>query len=320
MLWVRATRPVSYPERFPGAKAKTAVADFFSRFQNATPPGPGAPLSFQLLSVEPLAIADEMLKAALKDYHPSLQSVAVELVPVTHLAEQAAKVVGGDGPPASLLGLVSWADHVVKFVGFDAPMPPGPISGTLGHSLFVPPTFRDIGKHHAAHVLLYYAGTNPDLLECFVALGCVAAALARFGCVVTLNEEARAAIPTSALLPDCGDEDMLAELRNLPVPYLYGGLTKIELTDPPGQLWFRTFANHRLGLPNFATPGKGHDQFSATFEMFTSLLNYLRSTGLKFEIGETVRVDEDRFFVVRVPKPEEWWLDSDGDMLVLDQN
>ncbi|HEY2784557.1 MAG TPA: hypothetical protein VGJ05_06230 [Fimbriiglobus sp.] len=295
---------------------KTAVADFITRFHDAAPSAPGVPLSLQLLSIEPLTITGEMLTAALRDCHADLHAADAELVPASHLAGQAATLV--DGPPASLLGLVTWADHVIKLIGFDAPMPPGPISGTLAHSLFVPPTFRDIGRHHAAHVLLYYAGTNPDPLERFVALGCVAAALARFGCVVTLNEEARTAIPTSALLPDDGDEDMLAELRDLPVPYLYGGLTKIELTDPPGRLWFRTFANHRLGLPNLATPGRSHDQFSTTFQTFTSLLNYLRSTGLKFEIGETVRVDDDHYYTVREPKPEEWWLDSDGELLVLE--
>src|SRR5262249_2302979 len=116
-----------------------------------------------------------------------------------------------------------------------------------------------------------------------------------------------------------GNEDLLDLLRELPVPFLYGGLTKIELTDPPGALWFRTFAAYRLGLPDLATPGTGHDQFSATFELFTSLLNYLRSSGSKFEPGETVRVDKDRYFTVRKPTPEEWWLDADGELLVLEK-
>jgi hypothetical protein len=287
----------------------------FSRFQAAVPPGPGAPLGFQLLSVEPLGFTGETLSESLAELHPSLRSAAVELAPVT--GERAAAVAPGDGPPASRIGLVEWSDHVVKLVGFDAPMPPGPVSGTLGHSLFVPPSFRELGKTHVAHVLLYYAGTRPAVLDRFVALGCVAAALARFGGVVTLNEEARAAVPTSALLPE-GNEDLIDLLRELPVPFLYGGLTKIELTDPPDALWYRTFAAHRLGLPDLATPGTGHAQFSATFALFTSLLNYLRSSGLRFEPGETVRVDENRYFTVRKPTPEEWWLEAEGNMLVLE--
>lgn len=260
--------------------------------------------------------AAESLAAAVRGLHAQLAGAATEWHAVDGSVETA-EIVGGEGPPATHLGLISWAGHAVKLFGFDSPMPPGPISGTLGHSLFVPPSFREIGRTHAAHVLLAYAGTATDPLERFVALGCVAAALARFGCVVTLNEEARAAVPTSALLAEDG-EDQLAALRGLPVPYLYGGLTKIELTDPPGRLWFRTFANHRLGLPNLARTGTGHDQFSATFELFTSLLNYLRTTGLKFETGETVRVDEDRYFTLRGPKSEEWWLESEGGMLVLE--
>src|SRR5262245_41666571 len=177
-----------------------------------------------------------MLADSLKELHPGLSAVAVELAPVTD--EQSAAVAPGDGPPASLLGLVSWDNHVVKLLGFAAPMPPGPISGTLDHSLFVPPPFRELGKTHVAHVLLYYAGTHTEVPDRFVALGCVAAALARFGCVVTLNEEARTAVPTSALLPE-GNEDLVELLQELPVPFLFGGLTKIELTDPPGTVWFR---------------------------------------------------------------------------------
>src|SRR5262245_43023731 len=150
-----------------------------------------------------------------------LNAVAVELAPVT--PTESATLVAGEGPPATLRGTISWAGHTVKLLGFDAPMPPGPISGTLDHSLSVTPAARDVGRTHVAHVLLYYAGSNTDPLEQHVAVAAVAAGLAPFGCVVTLNEEARTAVNTAALLPDDG-EDFFDVLRTLPIPYLYGGL------------------------------------------------------------------------------------------------
>ena len=74
-------------------------------------------------------------------------------------------------------------------------MPYGPVEACVRPAAFLPPEVKADAVAHAAHVLLYYAGAHPDPLERLVALGAVSGALARFGAVVTLNEEARAAVP-----------------------------------------------------------------------------------------------------------------------------
>ena len=61
----------------------------------------------------------------------------------------AATVVSTDGPPAAVLGLIEWADHVVKLVGCDAPMPYGPVESCVGPAM-VPPPLKVDAKQHAA--------------------------------------------------------------------------------------------------------------------------------------------------------------------------
>jgi hypothetical protein len=286
--------------------------DFLRRF---TAPGLADPPGFQLLFAEPPDVPAAALTAALRDYHPDLAAAAAEVVPVSELPP-GTPVVSPDGPPAVAIGLAAWGKHTVKLIVFHAPMPPSAVEGCLRPAL-MPPEMKVEARAHRGHALLYYAGEETDPLEQFVAVGAVAGSLARFGAVVTLNEEARSAIPSFALLPDDDGEDMLRTLRTLPTPYLYGGFVKMEVGDVPG-VWMRTFANHRLGLPNLAYHAAGHEEGQGVFHLFSGVLGYLRETGLKFEPGEIVRVDDDTHLKVREPTLQEWWLESSGTMWVLD--
>ncbi|MGL4420973.1 MAG: hypothetical protein ACRCZF_09945, partial [Gemmataceae bacterium] len=140
----------------------------------------------------------------------------------------------------------------------------------------------------------------------------------RFAAIVTLHEEARTAVHAIALLPDESTEDMLGVLRSLPVPYLWGGFSKMQLSDQTG-LWVRSFAHGRLGLPNFAIRVSGHAAGEATFRLFAGLAGYLLETELAIEPGETIRFDEDDHWATRIPRPEEWWLESESPLIVLER-
>ncbi|QEL20214.1 hypothetical protein [Limnoglobus roseus] len=287
---------------------------FLDRFAAAaTPPNPA---SLQLLfAADLLDLTAEALTAAVRDYHPSLSAATIDLVPAGELPA-AATGITPDGPPPLLLGLAAWGEHVVKIVAFDSPMPPNAVESSLRPAL-LPPEFKEQVRRHRAHALLYYAGRHAEPLEQLVAVSCVAGAMAHLGTIATLNEEARAAVASFALLPDDDGEDMLASLRGLPIPFLFGGFVKMELTDVPG-VWLRTFACQRLGLPNLAYHSPGHADGERVFHLFSGILGYLRETGLAFEPGELVRVDEATSIRVREPEPKEWWLDSDGPLWVLE--
>lgn len=284
--------------------------DFLERFlasQSANPP------SFQLLLTDLSELNAEALRTALREFHPDLVSADVEFVP----ANADPRVVDRGGPPPALLGIASWGEHTVRIVACDAPMTTGAVESCLRPAL-LPPDFKERARRHRAHVLVDYAGRCADPLEQLVALGCVAGIFAYFGSLAILNEEARAAIAPFALTADDEGEDMLATLRSLPVPYLYGGFVKMELTDIPG-VWIRTFACHRLGLPNLAMHRPTHADGERIFHLFSGVLGYLRDTGSIFEPGELIRIDDTTVLAVRTPEQREWWLDSDGPIWILDE-
>ena len=284
------------------------MADFFDRF---SAPAAGPPQSLQLLFRDPLDLDADALAAFLR--HPELAGVAVELVRVAdHPA--AARLVSADGPPASVLGLVEWGPHRVKLAGFDAPMPYGPVEACVGPAMIPPPLKHD-AKHHGSHVLLYHAG-EADPLERYVALGAVASALARHDAIVVMNEEARTAVQAVDLIPDDG-EDILHTLRGLPIPYLWGGFVKLDVGDPT-QPWVRTFANHRLGLPELAYRLDDHRETSRVFQLFAGMLGYLRQMGERFEPGDAVDLADGGKLRLRSPAEAEWFLESDGEMLVVE--
>lgn len=272
------------------------------------------PLGLQILFFAPPEVDADALLTFLRA-EPELANAEGELIRVADVPGASA-FIGGDGPPASVLGLFSWGMHSVKLARFDAPMPYGPVESCVGPALLPPPMKVD-AKQHTAHVLLFYAGTHADIREQFVALCAVAGALARCdGSICVLNEDARSACPAFDLIPDAG-EDALATYRQLPIPYLLGGFTKMTVGDA-GVLWARTFANHRLGLPDLAIRMTDHRQTARTFQLFTGIAGYLLETKETLTPGESLDLGDGTTYTVREPKEEEDFLTSPGPLLVLE--
>lgn len=268
--------------------------------------GPAAGL--QLLLDRPIPTDEQAIAEAIRLFDPSLTDAKVEWIDVSVMPNP--PELGGEGPPAKTLGLVSWGRHVVKVAGFDAPMPPGPLSRTVAHTLFVPNELKAVAAKHVSHLLLDYAGSEAEPVERFTAVAAIVGAIANFGGIVALNEEGRGCIPAAALQPEDDREAIMDVLRQLPLPYLYGGFAKMELSDPPGAVWYRTFLNPRFGLPNLAIAGT-HADFTRTFQLFSAFTKYLGETQVEVTVGETIRVDEENYFVTRAPTDVEWYLESE---------
>jgi hypothetical protein len=285
--------------------------DFCDRFAAGT----AAPPGLQLLYLDPPELELTAVTTILRNYHPDLAAAAVELVNVAQFPATS-RLVSRDGPPAAVLGLLEWGPHLIKLAAFHAPMPYGPVETCVAPAL-LPPELKEEAKRHTAHLLLFYAGTHPDPLEQSVALAAAAGALARLGAVVVLNEEARTAAPAYDLVPD-PEEDALDTLRRLPIPYLWGGFVRLDVGDPRGP-WVRTFACHRLGLPNLARHMAGYHESAHTFTLFTALLAYLQRTGERFEAGDTIDLAGEGKLKLREPRVDEWFLESEGIMLVIEE-
>jgi hypothetical protein len=268
------------------------------------------PLGLQLLFDVPLALDAGEVTKALRDYHSEMAEATAELFAVP-------PAQGKPDDPAHM-GLLAWGRHVVKLVGFAGPMPEAAVKACVRPAHF-DPEFKKLAYEHKSYAMLYYAGYDPDPLEQYVALAAAAGAVAYFGASFVLNETARTAIPAPVLHPHEEDAgDMLAALRRFPLLLIYCGFVHFEVEGSPG-VWMRTYGCDRFGLPDFAHRADDRNLVQFTFELFNNLLAYLREHGQQFAPGSRLQLEDDLFFYLRARTPEEWYLDSEGEMLVAER-
>jgi len=290
------------------------LTDFYERFMGRGQPdervanpfierGP----AYQLLVMGKIDLDADAVTMALRRYHPSLAKAEAELQEVTL----------DDAPPEeahSLVGLLGWGKHVIKLVGFNTPIP-ATVYDTCVRPAHFSMQLKDDAKLHQSHILIYYAGYETDPLEQYVALTVAASALARFDGILLLNEAARSAFPAEALLVEEPGADAIELLRAMPIPLLYGGFVKIEIEEEPG-VWMRTFGDSLLNLPDLSFKADGHHQGTETFDLFANMLSYLRESGSEFAPGHTMQVGDNLYMKLRSPTAAEWYLESNGNMLV----
>lgn len=274
----------------------------------------GDPVGLQLLLAEPLALEAEEVQKALRDYHTEMAEATAEL----YFVPPSDKPASPDGLDPMYMGLFGWGRHVVKVVGFNAPMPADSVKACIQPAHF-DPEFKKLAYEHKSHVMLYYAGYETDPLEQHVALAASAAALAYFGGAFVLNETARTAIPAAVLHPHEEDAgDMLGALRAFPLLLIYCGYVHFEVEGTPG-FWMRTYGCDRFGLPDFALHAPDGKLIQFAFELFNNLLSYVRETGAQFMPESRFQLDDDLFYRFRARTPDEWYLESDGEMLIAER-
>jgi hypothetical protein len=261
-----------------------------------------APLSLQVLFAQQPKLDTASATQALRRYHASLSEATFDVQQLENrgLAAQAV-----------------WADHKVDVVGIDAPMPTEVVDSCVQPAHY-DQSLKEQARQHAAHTLLYYSGQNSEPLEQYVALAVVAGTLSSYGATVILNEAAHTSFPAKALVAGKADGDSLGNLRTLPLLFLYCGFVKYEVDGTRG-VWMRTYGAHLFGQPDLAMLAEGHGQAEEVFGMFSSILDYLRNSGARFENGHTMELGEGLWFTLRAPKPNEYFLESEGQVFVLER-
>jgi hypothetical protein len=263
----------------------------------------GTPLGLQLLFPGRLRVDVAVLTRTLRGLHASLAQAECEMNPQ----------LSALGTP---VGLIQWGTHGVQWVGFDAPMPRVAVERCVAPAHYGA-ELKARARAHGSHVLLFYAGQERDRLEQYVALGLVASALAAQGALVVLNESGHTSFPAAPLVLEPG-EDALELWRTLPLTALYVGFVKQEVEGVPG-VWMRTYGGHRMELPDLAWHAQGHDEGREIFERFARLLAHLRASPVRVNAGRTVELDREHLRL-RLPRQEEAFLDSPGELLVVERS
>ena len=215
-----------------------------------------------------------------------------------------------------LFGLAGWGRHVVRFFGFDVPMPERAVEACIAPAHFGSDLKRR-AREHRAHVILYYAGYDPSSLEQYVALAVVAAVFGRNDGLVVLNEAGQTSLPVSMLLDIGASINSCELLRQLPLPYLYCGFVKHEVEDVRG-VWMRTYGAPLLGLPDLAVHAVGHHEGQRYFDIFESVLRYVLESGARLSRGHTMEIGAGEHMRLRAPKLDEAFLVRDGDLFVME--
>lgn len=262
------------------------------------------PICLQVLFDDPPKWESADLTRRLREYHRSMAKGTFEV-------DQA----GTEGQAA--YGLAAWGKHVVRFLAFDAPIPESVIENCVGPAHYKPPV-KKRARNNRAHALLYYAGTEEDRLEQYVALACAAGSLAGLDASVVTNETGHSSIPAGVLAPGQADSDQIELLRTLPLLHFYCGFVKYEIEGDDG-VWMRTYGAHEFDLPDFAFHAKGHHQGEEIFEIFSNTLNYLLESKAELAVGHTMQVGPDMFVRLRDREDEEHFLESDGEMMVMEE-
>lgn len=249
-----------------------------------------------------LGLSASRISRGLRAYHPWLSSARCEL-----------NTADRDAP----FGLAGWDDHVVKIVCFSHPLDSDIVERCVRPAHYAA-ELRQLARRHRSHVLLYYAGYHRSALEQYVALGTLAGVLGACGAVIVLNENAQTSVPADVLTAAQYLGDRLELLRALPLPTLYMGFVKAEVAGWRG-VWMRTHAGALMGLPDLALLAEDHQQGALVFDLFTSVLNYLLTSGETCRVGDTMQVGSERFFRLRAPAPEETFLVQEAELLVLER-
>ena len=213
-------------------------------------------------------------------------------------------------------GLAGWARHVIRMLGFDAPMPAEAVEACIAPAHYAM-DLKQQARQHRGHVMLYYAGYDASPLEQYVALAAMAAIIGRQGGLVVLNESARTSLPTSFLADIGANRKSIDLLRELPLPYLYCGFVKHEVEDVPG-VWMRTYGAPLLGLPDLAAHADGHHEGQRYFDFFESVFRYVLESGARLSRGHTMEIGKNAYMRLRAPKLDESFLVRSGELFVME--
>jgi len=261
------------------------------------------PLSLQLLFSETQPFDSADLSRALRAFDRSTSAGRCEID----------DELGREG---KVFGLAGWRRHVVRFLGFDVPMPSHVVELCIAGAHY-PGDLKQRAREHRAHVMLFYAGYEASPLEQYVALGVVAAVLGRKAGLVVLNEAGHTSLPIGMLHDIAASKNSCALLRELPLPYLYCGFVKHEVEDVRG-VWMRTYGAPRLGLPDFAAHAAGHHEGQRYFDIFESVFRYALESGAHLSRGHTMQVGKKEYMRLRAPKLNESFLVKNGVLFVME--
>jgi Domain of unknown function (DUF4261) len=207
---------------------------------------------------------------------------------------------------------IEFDNHKLQLLGLNLRVPDSTMQDTIYTSGWSKPQ-QDLMRSHAAHMLCFYEGHNPDPIEQMIALYKVAFCFTDKGLIGVLDDTARNCMPSS-MIEVMFEPGMLDSCReNIPLEFW---TNLIKFSRPGGGVWLCTKGNHRFGIRDFAYLGTV-EEIKATKSLFASLFHYLRESGVTFNPGETAQIGKRLALRFTTPIEFQDYLDSPLGTLVV---
>lgn len=259
-------------------------------------------LSLQVLFPEGLHLSELGLTKALREHPLSEPHARVEID----------QDCVANGTP---LGLAGWGDHVIRWLGFNAPIPRDELAFSLQVS-HCDQALKGLARQHESHLILYYAGYSEDPLSQYEALATFAGIFADMGALMVVNLHASSCLPADLLSPKANPVFTETVKSVLPT-MLYCGFIKYFIEGGESG-WVRTKGADALHLPDFAAYLPNMKKAEDYLAIFTDLHDYIVTMGKLIHDGDTVQLPQKRHIKLRAVSEDEYFLESDGMMLVIE--
>ena len=174
--------------------------------------------------------------------------------------------------------MMGWVKHVIRLVGFNAPMPATAVETCVAPSHYAK-ELKERAQSHQAHILLFYVGYED----------CHLIATWRWP---LLRVFWAAWAPAAVLSGSNSEGDRMDHLGSLPLLLLYCGFVKLEVERHSGSmdahLWSAT-----VQLPDLAAHATGHEDGQRYFDLFETIFGYLRESGSQIAAEDTMQIDHE---------------------------
>jgi hypothetical protein len=194
-----------------------------------------------------------------------------------------------------MIGQIHFDDHGVNLLLIEAPLPATVLEKTVQTASFAADT-KSRTYAHQFHVVCFYIGKNPDVLEQYIAMYKVAVALNPDRLTGIINEMAGTFVPES-IAKKLLEPTNLAAIRMSYSPMLCPlFISTLRLARPEGGVWAVTNGGHVFGVKDLAFLAEDHaEAHTAHQDLLSKIMLYMIASKVSLNPGHTMEAGPNTF-------------------------
>jgi hypothetical protein len=228
----------------------------------------------------------------IQDFHPFLSTIVVN--------QNATVIQTDDGLYLELI----INDQIIQLIGINEKLPNSVIEQCVFNSKN-PRVNSDLMNNimqHESHLSLRFSKSTIAVLDQYIILSILAAALVPAGAMAVINEQAETALSTRAMLPQNSTIDTLTFLETMPITLFFCGASCYQFKNNDTMV-IETTGMDVFGYPDIAIEWPVHAPPDTALLLLHDLIHYYIKSGLPIIVGNTGEYD-GQLFQVFAPDPD----------------